>query len=162
MAPTPDERAANAEVDSTAGASASPEQDDAAATGASPEPPGLAESARRLIEEGGETAHAAAATAQALVALARAEFALAHAALRRSFWLGLFAAFAMAAAILYGLAGSVAFLRWLGLPWAFALGGAALLAAVIAGLLYWRARRALRLVRFDATRRQLRRLGEET
>lgn len=153
MAPAPDERTDEIDGDDPAA--------EAGATAESPQPPDLAESARRLIAEGGETAHAAAATAQALVALAGAELALARAALRRSAWLGLFAAFAMGAAILYALAGSVAFLRWLGLPWAFALGAAALLAAAIGALLYWRARRALGLVRFEATRRQLRRLGGE-
>lgn len=116
--------------------------------------PDLTSEARRLLEQGGETARAAADTASALSALAEAELALARAAAPRALLLGV-AAFGMTVtAMLYALAPLVALLHRSGLDWPMALGVATLLALLGSIVLAWLARRTWRLTRFSATRRQ--------
>ncbi len=120
--------------------------------------PGLDHAARRILEQGGETARLAADTAIALSGLAEAELALARAAAPRALLLALLA-FALAlAAALCGLALAVALLHRLGLDLASAL-AVVTAAALLAGLLLaWRAVQVWRLTRFSATRRQFARL----
>ncbi len=118
----------------------------------------LASAARRLLEQGGETARAAADTASALSDLAEAELALARAAAPRAALLGI-AAFGLAVvAALYALALLVALLHRSGLDWPMALLVATSLALLGALVLIWRARRIWQLTRFSATRRQFARL----
>jgi uncharacterized membrane protein YqjE len=124
--------------------------------------PDLIGEARRLLEQGGETARAASETASALSELAEAEFALARAALPRALLLAS-AAFGLAVvAALYALALLVAILHHAGLSWPMALLAATCLAVIGCALLAWQARRTWRLTRFSATRRQFTRLlGEK-
>jgi len=140
-----------------------PEADSAAAAPhdqarQAPETPDLGTATRRLLDQGGETARAAAETAVALSALAEAELALARAAAPRALLLGL-AAFGLAlVAALYLLALTVALLHRIGLDWPLALAAATALAVGGAALLAWRAKRVWGLARFSATRRQFARL----
>lgn len=114
----------------------------------------LASQARRLLEQGGETARDAADTATALSALAEAELALARAAAPRAVILGI-AAFGLGVvAALYALALLVALLHRSGLDWPMALLVATSIALLGSVVLAWLARRTWRLTRFSATRRQ--------
>lgn len=118
----------------------------------------LSSAARRLLEQGGETARAAADTAAALSALTEAELALARVAAPRAVLLGI-AAFGLAvAATFYLLALMVALLHHVGLDWPMALAAATLIAFLGALLLAWRAKRVWSLTKFVATRRQFSRL----
>lgn len=123
-----------------------------------PEDPDLGAATRRLLDQGGETARAAAETAVALSSLAEAELALARAAAPRALLLGLLAFGLALVAALYLLALMVALLHRTGLDWPLALAAATLLAVAAAALLAWRAKRAWGLARFAATRRQFARM----
>jgi len=118
----------------------------------------LGSAARRLLDQGGEAARAAADTAVALSELAEAELALARAAAPRALLLALAAFGLTVVSVLYLLALLVALLHRIGLDWPAALAAATALALLGAGLLAWRAKRAWNMTRFVATRRQFARL----
>lgn len=125
--------------------------------GGDPGEEGLADSARRLYEEGEAVARSAWRALDALQSLAGHEAALARAALPQA---ALFAGIAIAlglAAWLYLMALLVAWLQ-LWLSWPGALGVATALSLLGAGGCLWRSLALMKMSRFEATRRQLREL----
>jgi uncharacterized membrane protein YqjE len=138
----------------------SPATDGSGAAGTPFDGAGVVESARRLLDEGGDAARSALETARALKTLAGAELALAKAAVVRAAVLAVGATLFALIGVFFVFATLSALLVALGLGWAAALGISTLLLLAGAGLLAWRAVALTRLARFDATRRQLALLRE--
>jgi uncharacterized membrane protein YqjE len=122
--------------------------------------PGIVDTAKRMLDEGGDAAHSAMDTARALKTLAAAELALAKAAIVRSVVMFGAAAITALISVFFVFATLSAVLVALGLSWWAALGISTVLLLVTAGFLAWRGMALVKLARFDATRRQLARLRE--
>jgi uncharacterized membrane protein YqjE len=122
--------------------------------------PGIVDTAKRMLDEGGDAAHTAMDTARALKTLAATELALAKVAIVRSAVMFGGAAVAALVSLFFVFATLSAVLVALGLSWWAALGISTLLLLATAGLLAWRGMSLVKLARFDATRRQLARIRE--
>jgi uncharacterized membrane protein YqjE len=122
--------------------------------------PGVVDTAKRMLDEGGDAAHSAMDTVRALKTLAAAELALAKAAIARSAVMFVGAAIVGLISLIFVFATLSAVLVALGLSWWAALGISTLLLLATAGVLAWRGMALAKLARFDATRRQLARLRE--
>jgi uncharacterized membrane protein YqjE len=122
--------------------------------------PGFVDSAKRMLDEGGDAAHSAMDTARALKTLAAAELSLAKAAVVRSAIMFGGAAIVALISVFFVFATLSAVLVALGLSWWASLGISTVLLLATAGLLAWRGMALIKLTRFDATRRQWARLRE--
>lgn len=149
---------AHTRIDDAAGDT--PSQGEAAGApppGDAPREDGLGDTARRLYDEGEAVARSTLRTLDALQSLAGHEAALARAALPQA---AMFAGLAVALGLagwLYLMALLVAWLHlWLGWPGALAV--ATTLSLLGAGACLWRCLALLKMSRFEATRRQLRKL----
>lgn len=121
--------------------------------------PPIDEAARRIAAEGAALAGEAWGTFKAFRALMVADLALSRSAAGRVLVLGAIGTALGASAWLFGMGLLVVILRAAGLPWWGAIAIPTAISALGAGLCAWFGLRAFELTRFQATRRQLARLG---
>ena len=122
-------------------------------------PPPLDEAARRIADAGSALAGSVLGTFKAFRALIVAYLALSRSAAGRVLVLGAIGTVLGVSAWLFGMVLLVVALRALELDWWVAVAIPTALSAIGTGVCFWLALRAFELTRFQATRRQLAKIG---